>query len=102
MDSIPITLDLDLSIYGLNAIKKTAYKFGDRCHVAIEPISERQIRVILRAKRVLENPAYLSGEFQNELLDQDLRERVAEETRPIRDLLLAQSIFRSLVGESRI
>jgi hypothetical protein len=33
----------------------------------------------------------LEGEFRNELLDQDLRETIAEETGRVRNLLLAQA-----------
>ncbi len=34
---------------------------------------------------------FLAGEFRNEVLEQELREVVAEETRPVRDMLMAQA-----------
>jgi len=39
----------------------------------------------------MENFDFLAGEFQNEVLDQELREAVAEETKGIQNLLLAQA-----------
>src|SRR4051794_30245879 len=91
MDAAAETLTIDLKIYRLEAVKKAAYKFGDKAHITLETAENHGVRVTLRAKRVLDNPAYLAGEFQNEVLDQELREVVAAETKPIRDLLLAQA-----------
>lgn len=88
-DDVPI--DVDPTVYRLTAVKKTAYKFGDRCHVKIEILADEKIRIHLRAKRLIDNPRFLVGEFENELLDQELREQLAEETAPIRNLLLAQA-----------
>jgi His-Xaa-Ser system protein HxsD len=87
-----IVVELDTRVYRLGAIKKAAYRFGDRCHVRVEPVpGGTGVRVVLRAKRVLDNPAFLAGEFQNDVLDQDLREMVAEETEAVRNLILAHA-----------
>jgi His-Xaa-Ser system protein HxsD len=91
MESTPVSIDIDLAIYRLNAVKKSAYRFGDRCHISISDIAPNRVQVQLKAKRILDNIDFLVGEFRNELLDQELREVVAAETRPIRDLLLAQA-----------
>lgn len=86
-----VSIECDTTICRLSAIKKAAYKFGDRCHIEITSISENRILVALRPKRTLENAQFLAGEFRNELLDQELREVVAQETAGIRNLLLAQA-----------
>jgi len=91
MSDTEFAVELDTSLYRLSAIKKTAYKFGDRCHVHLDALDGGRVRVALRAKRVTENMPSLIGEFQNELLDQELREVVAQETEGIRNLLLAQA-----------
>src|SRR5437868_6622022 len=91
MDSAPLDLEFDLGVYRLSAIKKAAYKFAGVCHVSIENISPERARVRLTAKRVMDNVTHLAGEFQNEVLDQDLRETISAETRTIRELLLAQA-----------
>ena len=84
-------VDLDTAVYRLAAVKKTAYKFAASCHVLIEPLAEGKVRVTLRAKRVLERPEHIAGEFLNEALDQELREAIAAETEGVRNLILAQA-----------
>ena len=90
-----VRLDLDTTIYRLGAIKKAAYRFGDRCHVQIKPVDKTRVAVILQSKRTLDNVAFLTGEFQNEVLDQELREVVAAETEAVRNLILAQAFSRT-------
>jgi His-Xaa-Ser system protein HxsD len=86
-----LILEFDARIYRLTAVKKAAYKFGNRCHIQIEAVGEHQTRVVLRAKGTMENFRFLAGEFQNEVLDQELRETVTDETKGIQNLLLAQA-----------
>lgn len=93
-----VSVLLDNSVYRASAIKKATYKFGDRCHLHIEN-QEGRTKVILRAKRPLENIEYLAGEFCNEVLDQELREVVATETSGIRDLLIAQAFSKTSLIE---
>ena len=84
------TLEFDAKVYRLSAIKKAAYKFGDRFHVDIRINSDNVIFCEVHPKAGVTITGELLGEFRNEVLDQDLREMVAEETNPIRRLLLAQ------------
>jgi His-Xaa-Ser system protein HxsD len=84
-------IDLDATVYRLSAIKKAAYKFGDKCHVRVSTAESSHIRVELKAKNTNEDMVRLSGDFCNEVLDQELREVVAEETATMRNLLLAQA-----------
>lgn len=86
-----MSLEFDAAIYRLSAIKKAAYKFGDRFHIQPLTVENGWVRVVLKPKGSIENPEFLLGEFCNEVLDQELRESVAVETRPVRDLLLAQA-----------
>jgi His-Xaa-Ser system protein HxsD len=85
-----VCIELDTALYRSSAIKKAAYKFGDRCHVLIEPVDGgTRVKVSLRPKRLLDSPQYLLGEFQNEVLDQELREVVAAETEGVRNVIIA-------------
>jgi His-Xaa-Ser system protein HxsD len=86
---------LDTTVYRLNAVKKAAYKFGDRCHVHIEPVEPTRVKVVLKGKKLLENIEFIAGEFCNEVLDQELREVVAAETEPVRNLLLAEAFSKT-------
>ena len=85
-----LLIRFDSGVYRLSAIKKAAYKFADRFHVLIET-TPGGVLARLRAKTGLASPEAIAGDFCNEVLDQDLREHVQEETAPIRDLLLAQA-----------
>ncbi len=86
-----VSIQFDLSIFSLMAIKHAAYKFGDRCHFEFETEDDSHITVRLRTKAALDNPDHLVGDFRNAVLDEDLRERVGEETKAVRNLLLAQA-----------
>jgi His-Xaa-Ser system protein HxsD len=86
-----IVFDLDANVYRLAAIKKAAYKFGDRCFVQIETAPSGRVRVVLRPKSATIAGEELKGEFENEVLDQELREVVQQETEAVRNLLLAQA-----------
>ena len=94
------TLKFDAGIYRASAVKKAAYRFSDRLHCHIKPDDRRDgLRVTIRP-RMGGDVEFLAGEFCNEVLDQELRELVAEETRPIRDILMAQAFSAvSLVDE---
>jgi His-Xaa-Ser system protein HxsD len=82
---------VDASVYRLSAVKKAAYRLADRCFVQIEAIAGGCIQVTLTTKSGNTQLDMLEGDFRNELLDQDLREIIAEETKGIRNLILAQA-----------
>ena len=86
---------LDAKVYRISAVKKAAYKFGNRCHCLITTRDDGSIEVVLKPKEPLDNLEYLAGEFCNEVLDQDLREVVAEQTDAVRNVLLAHAFSRT-------
>ncbi len=86
-----ITISFDPNICRLNAIKKAAYKFGDRCYIDIVAPDPRRIDVTLTSKNATCNFDLIVNELKNEVLDQELREVVREETAGIQSLLLAQA-----------
>jgi His-Xaa-Ser system protein HxsD len=90
-DTGTIIIELDPAVYRLSAIKKAAYRFGGRCHVQITAADGVGVQVTLIPKQPTENHDSLRGEFCNEVLDQELREVVTEETAGVRNLLLAQA-----------
>ena len=90
-----LLFDLDAAVFRLAAVKKAAYKFGGRCHIDIRLANATTIRVVLRPKTEGDATAALAGEFRNEVLDQELREVVGEETQAVRNLILAQAFSRT-------
>jgi His-Xaa-Ser system protein HxsD len=80
----------DTSIYRLTAIQKAAYRFTGSYSVEVNRVNENVVRVKLTS-RPDSSPNVEAHALPNEVLDQELRETVAEETRTVRELLLAQA-----------
>ena len=86
---------LDANVYRLSAVKKAAYKFGNKFHCLITTSDDGSIAVVLKPKSQVDNLEHAAGEFCNEVLDQDLREVIAEQTDAVRNLLLAHAFSRT-------
>ena len=95
MDEICSTL-VDPSIYSLDVILRTAYKFTDRVYVHLQRDSGGCIEVLMRSKGTGDVGSTL-GDFENELIDQRLRDLVAEDTRVTRDLIMAHAFSKVAV-----
>jgi His-Xaa-Ser system protein HxsD len=83
--------EFDLTLYRLSAIKKAAYRFTDGFIVHFEQPDVSKVRVSLTPKVDVSSPRLSAKLFENEVIDQELRETVAEETKGVRELLLAQA-----------
>ncbi len=92
-----ITLHVSLTIYSLDAIKKTCYKFTDQCSIFLKEIKEEEVEVIfdLDEEWNESQKKHIIKSFCNELLDQDLREKIAAETKATRNLILAQAFSKT-------
>lgn len=95
-----IALLIDPRVYRLSAVKKAAYRFGNRCFVSIEAGTDDGIRILLTPKNESMRGESLEGDFRNELLDQELREAIAEETERVRNLILAHAFSGLTIEES--
>jgi His-Xaa-Ser system protein HxsD len=100
--SINDSIVLSLSVYGLNVIKKAAYKFSPEFSVNFEKIDGEQIKVYFDFNPSIspENKTEIIRQFHNELLDQDLREIVFKETENVRNLILAHAFSKTTLIES--
>lgn len=88
---------LDLRVYRLAAVKKAAYRVAARITVVLgSPIDDR-MPVVFKAPRRSDDASAREGVrlFYQELLDQELREQIAEETTPLRMLILAQAFSKT-------
>lgn len=88
------TLAIDLKIYSLEAIKKTAYRFAEHAAILIQPRIGSEVAVVFQFQNAADRDRIVAA-FCTELLDQDLREIVKRETAPIRNLLLAHAFSRT-------
>jgi len=92
-----IDLVIDAHAYRLSAIKKAAYRLADRCTAVIQSSDADRCALSLRFKpgtseQLARDTARV---FFQELLDQELREQIAEETGSIRALILAHAFSKT-------
>ncbi|MGB5197130.1 MAG: His-Xaa-Ser system protein HxsD [Candidatus Deferrimicrobium sp.] len=83
-----ISIPLNNSCYDKVAVFQASYKFTDQCYVKIKPDEEETIVVILSLKE--EGSADLSviaKEFQNEVIDQQLRRELEKRYGNLRELI---------------
>lgn len=88
-----VALRIDLSIFAMEAVLRATYKFTDRCHLFVERSAGEGDGAIVtfRAKNEGIVIEAIVGEFANELIDQQLREHLARQAGPIREILVAQA-----------
>lgn len=88
-----VALEIDLTVYSLQVILRSAYKLTDRCYVFAARSTERpdHLVVTLGTKLSQVSCRELAGGFANELLDQQIREHLAKEAGAIRELIVAQA-----------
>jgi His-Xaa-Ser system protein HxsD len=91
-----VDLVLDLRVYRLAAVKKTAYRLAARCTAALGDVTETSVAVRLTfSSPVAEAKALeVARAFLQDLLDQELREQLAVEAAPLRALILAHAYSR--------
>lgn len=88
---------IDLRIYRLAAVKKAAYRLAARCTAVLGTPEDEKLPVTFTFKPGTDEVAGREAVrlFFEELLDQDLREHVADETAPMRALILAQAFSKT-------
>ena len=90
------TLQIDLAVYSLDCIKRAAYRFTDRFAIDLRVEGNEAICTLIfqpSTAAVVIEP--LLAAFRKELLDQDLRASISEETQEIRNLILAHAFSRT-------
>ena len=88
-------LQLDERIYCLEVVQKASYRFIDRLTILISKASGQlicEIEPVLGAEAQLDEHV---ANFKRELLDQQLRKQIKDETEPARNLILAYAFSRS-------
>lgn len=87
-------VSVDVSVYGISTILKTAYWFTDCCYLYLAN-QGAVVEVEFRSKDCSSSEilSKLCGEFFNSLIDHSVRLKVLEETASIRDTLLKKAFF---------
>lgn len=84
------TLEIDLNAFSLDSVKRTAYRFADRFSVELAVSgSTATCTAIFEANKPDDWIEAVLDLFRKELLDQDLRQTIREETKDVRNLILA-------------
>src|SRR5262249_19046066 len=86
-----LAIVVDSSLYPDEAVFRACYAFTDRCYLFLERLSPSQLKLHFRARRHAISLMAVAGEFGNELINQRIRYTLARETRPIRELIVAQA-----------
>jgi His-Xaa-Ser system protein HxsD len=83
-------------VYGLETIKKAAYRFSDVLSVDIIPRA-LDIECVLhfRLGQTDDEAETIIAAFKNEVLDQDLRATIAKETEGVRNAILAYALSKT-------
>jgi His-Xaa-Ser system protein HxsD len=93
MEGDAIALEIDTSLYSQRAILRACYKLTDRCYILLTRCTENPSKVCLALspKKAETAPAPLAGEVCNELIDQQIREELARDMAPLREIIAAQA-----------
>ncbi len=87
-----LVLTFEASLYSIESIQRASYWFTDRCYVHLDHTRDSPVvRARLVAKDASQDQRALAGEFGNRVLDEELRLRIASETKPVRELIVAQA-----------
>jgi His-Xaa-Ser system protein HxsD len=108
MEAGSITLQLEACQFSRDAALRAAYWFSKDLYVEFPPSEGKStFTVVLKAKNTiptLDDPkpktlGQLASEFQNALVDSELRVRVQKETSAVRELLIAKAFAEAGVLE---
>ncbi len=96
-DDGSVSVIFDLQINSLTVIKKAAYKFAADCSVVLNTKERNQLeaRLSFPDNTDLASKNAVVRAFCNEVIDQDLREQIAQETEASRNLILAQAFSKT-------
>jgi His-Xaa-Ser system protein HxsD len=84
---------VDLAIYPLDLVLRACHAFTARCYVTPRIVESGVVEVSFAPRADGDDGSLreLTGEFANALLDAQLRAIIADETRAVRELLVAQA-----------
>jgi His-Xaa-Ser system protein HxsD len=86
-----LTIVVDETVYSREALLRASYWFTDRCYLSISPDGPNSLSVRVRAKPGGPGLAAVASEFENALLDAQLRVEIGRETAKIRELIVAKA-----------
>jgi His-Xaa-Ser system protein HxsD len=95
------TLSFDRSAASLDAVQRAVYRLSDRLSCDITA-TDGAIEVVVHPSDTDADIEKLLGDLRNEVLDQELRERVRAETSDVRNLVLALAFSKTGLAEGDV
>lgn len=86
------------AVYSLYTLKKAAYRFSDKVAFDFVDNGDFFLCKIQAKHQSSEDLEAIAFAFKNEVLDQDLREKIAQETEGVRNLILAHTFSNTGLG----
>lgn len=84
------------AVYDPEAIKRAAYAISDRARVDINPTPDHIVCTLRPLKPTSEQEfQVIENDFAVEVLDQDLRQKIATETEAFRNLILSVAFSKT-------
>ena len=84
-------------LYSKEVILKAAYAFTDRLYIHLDA-DATYYKVRLISKEENKNEKKLYAEFENELIAQETRRVIAEQTKNIREMIIARALSSTIVN----
>lgn len=95
-------LQADLTIHPLDVVLRACHALSGRCSVALQRGEGHIVLLEFTARDAADSLADLRRELDDLLLDYTLRPAIAEETRSIRELLVAQAFCEADLLDRRL
>lgn len=95
-----VRVGLDARLYPLDVLYGAAYVFLSRAYVSLDRDGAKGFRVTLRGNQPLSRKDLraLAGEFENELVDQCVRARLARQHGKLREMIVGRALFGAQGG----
>ena len=89
-----LVISLNPNLYSLDAIYGASYVFIDRAYILLDGDVKRGIKVFIKSKHKLPKKGLegLAGDFENELLNYALREKINKANRKIRERIIEKAL----------
>ena len=94
-----ITVFFAAGLYDIEALKRAAYRFSDRVAMELLPSTEGMLCRLMPTGKREPNWQNLEAEFRTEVLDQELRQKIAAETEPYRNLVLSLAFSKTPLAQ---
>jgi His-Xaa-Ser system protein HxsD len=90
-----MVLEFDAAAYSIEAAQAAAYRFIDRLTIVVSSEGTTLRCEIAPIAGRVDDINVCLDDFKRELLDQQLRKRIAAETEPVRNLILSLAFSRT-------